>query len=362
MVDRNFLITPTDISVTFSVAPALNALYSIKLLRGADYVSGLANWVYETIAQLTAEELLTHDAVVEMLFDGLLVPGLAQLPDFDTYLEQLAKTDSQQLRDAAMSWMRKIDDYPGDEALLASFEVFQNVIKEHFAHKGPEHEPDEALLQRVHSLLQAPSDMHEAMVRHLAMLWEVYLKDEWERVKGLLEASVRAFEQVDLSGLTAPEIVQYVTGRDVSNMDITAKISDVQHLLFVPSQHIGPYIGWMPSDKPDMMYIIYTARVPKGTQSQNTALDRSQLLIRMNALADETRLRMLELLTEHNELCAQDFINMLELSQSSASRHLRQLTATGFVKERRRDVAKCYSLNRERIQDLLEALELFFQN
>jgi ArsR family transcriptional regulator len=68
----------------------------------------------------------------------------------------------------------------------------------------------------------------------------------------------------------------------------------------------------------------------------------------MNALADDTRLRILEILTKHDELCAQDIIEELGLSQSSVSRHLSQLSATGFLVERRRDVNKCYSLNVDR--------------
>jgi ArsR family transcriptional regulator, arsenate/arsenite/antimonite-responsive transcriptional repressor len=91
------------------------------------------------------------------------------------------------------------------------------------------------------------------------------------------------------------------------------------------------------------------------------ALSRSELLVRLSALADDTRLQILELLTQHDELCAQDVIEMLDLSQSAASRHLRQLTATGYLLERRREVAKCYSLNPQRVDDTLRALKRFLR-
>jgi hypothetical protein len=52
---------------------------------------------------------------------------------------------------------------------------------------------------------------------------------------------------------------------------------------------------------------------------------------------------------------------MLELSQSAASRHLRQLTATGYLVERRSQVAKCYSLNPARVDDTLRALKRFLR-
>ena len=76
---------------------------------------------------------------------------------------------------------------------------------------------------------------------------------------------------------------------------------------------------------------------------------------------DDTRLRILSLLSQQDELCAQDIMLQLDLNQSAASRHLRQLSAAGYITERRRDVAKCYSLNRERIGDTFRALDLFLK-
>jgi DNA-binding transcriptional ArsR family regulator len=49
----------------------------------------------------------------------------------------------------------------------------------------------------------------------------------------------------------------------------------------------------------------------------------------------------------------------LDLSQSAASRHLKQLSATGFLAERRCTGAKCYDLNPQRIEDTLTAISLF---
>jgi DNA-binding transcriptional ArsR family regulator len=107
---------------------------------------------------------------------------------------------------------------------------------------------------------------------------------------------------------------------------------------------------------------MFGARLPAGARVQSPALSRSELLVRLNALADDTRLEILELMTKHEELCAQDIITLLNLSQSSASRHLRQLSATGYLIERRRDVAKCYSLNLDRVEDTLQALRRFMKS
>lgn len=78
--------------------------------------------------------------------------------------------------------------------------------------------------------------------------------------------------------------------------------------------------------------------------------------MRLNALTDDTRLQILRQIAESGELRSQEIIDVLELSQSAASRHLTQLTAAGFLKERRCEGAKCYSLNDERLSDTLQAV------
>ena len=52
-------------------------------------------------------------------------------------------------------------------------------------------------------------------------------------------------------------------------------------------------------------------------------------------LADKTRLHMLLLLLEHGELCVCDFVGVLRITQSKASRHLRYLYHSGLVEDRR---------------------------
>ena len=53
------------------------------------------------------------------------------------------------------------------------------------------------------------------------------------------------------------------------------------------------------------------------------------------ALADETRLRMMGLLLRRRELCVCDFVEVLGITQSKASRHLRYLLHAGLVDDRR---------------------------
>ena len=107
------------------------------------------------------------------------------------------------------------------------------------------------------------------------------------------------------------------------------------------------------------MWLFFGARQPQGIPGFSPDLSRSELLVRLNALADDTRLRILALFKEEEELCSPEIIERLALSQSAASRHLKQLSATGYLVERRREGAKCYCLNTDRIEDTLHALSQF---
>jgi ArsR family transcriptional regulator len=86
-------------------------------------------------------------------------------------------------------------------------------------------------------------------------------------------------------------------------------------------------------------------------------VSRAELLVWLSALADDTRLHILTLLKDRGELCAQDIISLLDTSQSTASRHLRQLSASGYIREHRTEAGKCYRINAERIEETTKALE-----
>ena len=69
-----------------------------------------------------------------------------------------------------------------------------------------------------------------------------------------------------------------------------------------------------------------------------------RLLPVLAALADETRLSVLELLRQR-EMYAQEIAQALGLSQSAISRHLRQLEEAGLVRVRRAGTMKHYTLD-----------------
>src|SRR5215212_6953523 len=74
------------------------------------------------------------------------------------------------------------------------------------------------------------------------------------------------------------------------------------------------------------------------------------LIARMESLADSTRLRLLRLLERH-ELGVADLCDVLQLPQSTVSRHLKTLSDQGWVRSRRQATNRLYRT----ILDELEA-------
>jgi len=64
------------------------------------------------------------------------------------------------------------------------------------------------------------------------------------------------------------------------------------------------------------------------------------------SLDDETRLRILALLLEEDELCVCDLVSVLQLPQSTVSRQLSLLKGACWLKDRREGVWIYYSINR----------------
>ncbi len=364
MFDKNYFLAPKIITARFDIAPAFSALESIRELTETQRLSGLSEWITQTAAALPEAQLelnrMIFGAFQPLFFDDTL--SITTYADFPSYLDALAALDPFAARDAMLD--RAISEpkkHPGyfdgafadltPEQFLGDADIFRRYMR---AVCEVTQFPD-TFAARAFELYNDPPQMMTIIVEHLHWVWVEHFASEWARNLPMLQESVAAFETMDLGGMSLDELLRTVTTRDLSTM--IDKYRSVDNVVFVPSAHIGPYVLLVDVGK--TLYILFGARLPRSVANPASALNRAELLTRLNALADDTRLRILELLTTHEELCAQDIIEQLEMSQSSASRHLSQLSANGFIVERRREVAKCYSLNTDRVVDTLQSLTNF---
>ena len=187
------------------------------------------------------------------------------------------------------------------ESLLADSRLYLQYLSERF---HAEHY-DEAIELESHRWMNDPVGMKDLIVSHVRAMWNEYMADEWERTRRLLADCVEAYRQIDLSGLSSLEAAQKVVGRELDE-HWHKMLATAQRVIFVPSAHVGPYLMKIGVDQ--TLYMLFGARQPAGVQGTSPDLSRSELLVRLVALADDTRLRILDLLARRGEMCSPDII------------------------------------------------------
>jgi DNA-binding transcriptional ArsR family regulator len=353
----DLIVPEKKLTVTFSLEPAFNVLSSLQLLNLVEQFSGFDEWIYHTATMLSPERLRQHRLVVDAL-DPEAYLGKDAWPSFTAWLDDLATRDPTALRDRRMDALVERaketldEEVPTPEQLLADRDVYLS-LTERMICGGQGEAHDLELYQEAHDLLNDPPAMQDLVVTHLRAMWDDVAAVEWERRLPLLQETIAAFQSLDLTGMPCSEAVHRVIGRELP-AECEKWQDEAGWITFIPSAHFGPYIGRMVRD--NVVKLVFGVHVPEGVSTSFPELSRSELLMRLNALADETRLRILELLSGGDELSSQEIMERLDLSQSAASRHLRQLAATGYLSVERRDGAKTYRLNRSRIDDTFGAL------
>jgi DNA-binding transcriptional ArsR family regulator len=348
-----------------SLEPVYNLIKSLALLTKENLMPGLRDWVIRTKEAMSLEERMRHQLVMIGLFHSFIPDTSWQ--SFAGYLDHLASSDPEALRDRMLEVysrcstdgciLEKTGSLSTAEKarILASEESYLGYLTEHF-HDDIDHD----LEAQAYRYAADPPAMKELVVGHLRSMWNRYLEPEWTRVRAMLTESVAAFQALDLSGMSRMEAMKAVTGREPSYPGWEALIRDAHGLVFVPNAHIGPYLGKIVSGS--TLMILFGARLPEGMHVDTAPeLTRTEIVTHLGALADEGRLRILRMAADAGELRATDVMVALDISQSAASRHLTQLTANGYLIERRREGGKCYSFNPARVAGALGAVSQYLR-
>ena len=216
---------------------------------------------------------------------------------------------------------------------------------------------DEEMESRAYQYVIDPAALKQLVTGHMRWFWKNYLQAEWNRVRPMLEESARAFNQVDYQNMSRLDMVEFVTGKEVNESKWGDQLQNAKELIFIPNAHFGPYMR--ATMLGDNFYIYFGAHLPEGSDVRVPELDRAEIVSRISALADDTRLQILQMIAEQGEMRSQEIMEAINLSQPSVSRYLSQLTAAGYLQERRANGAKAYILNKDRIEKTLKAVNAF---
>ena len=162
-----------------------------------------------------------------------------------------------------------------------------------------------------------------------------------------------------------PEAYAALTGQRVPEV-LDRPPPAITRVVFCPSAYLGGFISYI-AYVPDLIVFFAAPQLierclqrddppaQRNEQELATVGGQVDLLDAARALADPTRLRMLDLLLQ-GELYAQEIVGRLAVAQSAVSRHLSQLERAGLVTVQARRGSKYYAVNPETFDAIASAL------
>lgn len=351
---------PTREQHRVALEPVPNAIASMMLLTKAEEMPGSGTWVAEMREKLTADDLFRHKLVIIGFFHAILPER--DWASFPEYLDNLENSDPVSLRDKMLNTYAEICIACNEEVrsagvnwdeVLSSPDAYVEFLLERFGENLVEVDME----TKAYEYVNDPPAMQKLIVDHLRWFWDEHLSQEWTRTEPILLESVKAFRNANLDNMSRLEMARYITGQDLEEEKWSNTLEKAEQVVFMPNPHIGPYVTRMYCG--DRIILVFGARQPEDANVRIPELDRADIVVRMSALADDTRLRILQMIAESGELRSQEIMEEVGLSQPSVSRYLTQLTATGYLQERRVNGSKAYALNHDRIEKTLKAVHKF---
>jgi DNA-binding transcriptional ArsR family regulator len=349
----------TAVSLPLDMVSVLSLLY--RAVPGSD----LAPWLVEARRRLP--DLVRADLDLLHGFSGRLLyypeePVIRFAPlrpdrldaSFDDLLAFMTSTPAEEYRemvwhalervyaDLEMRWRPPADDESWSRALAPALTTTP--------------------MADVLALIADPAELKRRTIALYGGVWDaVYEEARAAELPMLREAARRGAAFADRG---FAEAYAALTGQRVPDV-LERPPSTITRVAFCPSAHLGGFVSYI-AYEPDLIvyfsapHLIDRCRArdapPPAATDHFSASSQIDLLETARALADPTRLRMLDLLLE-GELYAQEIVGRLGVAQSAVSRHLAQLERAGLVTVEARRGSKYYAVNPATFEGVAAALQ-----
>jgi DNA-binding transcriptional ArsR family regulator len=204
---------------------------------------------------------------------------------------------------------------------------------------------DKKDVDRIRTLITQPAALRDLTIQTTSDFWKRRLEPEFER----LEPRIR--EVIDRGNAnrahrTGREFILELVGREPVADSIEKRNFD--EAIGIPVCHLGSWVfTFYTGDGRYALSVFEGAKAPlSGVLESPTTT-----ALTYRALADETRLRIVQLLSG-GEMYGKEIVNACELSQPTVSKHLRILVSEGILTVRRDGGTKFYSVNRDRLSQI----------
>ena len=222
-----------------------------------------------------------------------------------------------------------------------------------------------APLDQVMELIAQPEELKRRTIDLYQSIWDHVVRDAREAKLPLLQEAAELGAALDDRGFS--DAYSGLTGQRLPEV-LSHPPASITRVAFCPSAHLGAFVSYI-AYEPDLVVFFSapglleragerSAQVRirgEASLATNGHASPTDLLEATRALADPTRLRIVDLLLE-GELYAQEIVARLGVAQSAASRHLSQLERAGIVTVAARRGSKYYAVNAERLDALASAL------
>jgi DNA-binding transcriptional ArsR family regulator len=338
--------------VQFVVSLPLSLMSAMSLICSVPYFEGLDAWLSETRQRL--EPAFLGEMALVLGFPGrfqrfteeVYATVLAEDPvlSYEAFVERLCALPEETCVKMAHRAVAKSLKPP------LSPEAVQTLLQNSVALSKHLRLAD--LRIDLGSALAFLKDLTQLKLRFVTVVerfWQKVYHKEWTATRPMMEQSV-TFHRRQCYRLNFPDLFVAVTGRLLPKAHAELTPGQVR---FVPSCYIGPYFTLM--NHAGRLSVFYNCRASPLGQWPGAGPGLFPLL---KALADETRLQIMEML-RGQEMYAQQIVNRLAISQAAVSRHLKLMVHASVLRVRREGGAKFYSVNVDTLAYLADALQKF---
>jgi ArsR family transcriptional regulator len=351
------------LEVEFRLSLGASLVYTMSLVGTAPLHEGCDQWVYATYSTLPPDlkaEMEVIQAVLEKSsgLDAWVLDLPADDPanyDFAEFSARLGSLADDDFGAAAATmleeWSRGCQEETTQEVPLPSLDepdaltAFLRTVQF-----------DERHLEQAVHLLRHPAELKARFVAALIRFWNDFYREEYERYLPIMEHSVQHHRRQGYSG-DFVRVSTAVVGRVLPiDQNVHARTRKV---VFIPSCHTGPYVGvshYLKDSRP-VLILSYNCRLT-GTPDRDQPLAVQELFPLLKALADETRLQILSILSGQ-ELYIQEIVDQLDISQPAVSRHLKLMVTSGLLTVRKEDSMKYLAIDEEILSTLADRLRSF---
>ncbi len=358
---------PKESRISVSLELVRNALNSLALLASKDKYHGVSQFISNTHKNLDPKIIRDNEVIMHGLHYAVIPEK--DFSSFQEYIDNLKKEDPYVLQERLFHAYDRISSYKvniiSDKSVTITKADQERILSkksyyiEYLNRCFHEETLDYSIEEQAYHWLIKPEKMKDFIVSHFQYMWDNFLKDELGKNLSILENAVNEFSKFDVSNKNHFEVIKKITGHEIkvewagANWELEW-IEKSKKVFLVPSIHMGPYLGR--SIKSDTIYIFFTPRVTDTISFSSPDLTRTDISVRLNTLSDDTRLKILKSVAQKKEMSSKQIMEELDLCQSAASRHLKQLSATGYLDERRKNSAKIYSLNSKFITNTFDSI------